>query len=103
MDDRALAAASFMVGAFADILSPAATLSMDGIDLHGRDDCARYLAGLFADLEPDSIDLESVNGEPGLALRRNGHVVGVTVLRMRDRHIDHIWLVCSPDKLRSWN
>jgi len=44
-----------------------------------------------------------VNGEPGLALRRNGHVVGVTVLRMRDRHIDHIWLVCSPDKLRSWN
>ena len=103
MDDRALAAASFMVGAFADILAPDATLSTDGLDLRGRDECARYLAELFAAFDPDSIVPESVNGEPGLAIRHVGRVIGIAILQMRDRRVDHVWLVTTPDKLRTWN
>ena len=103
MDDRKVAAAAFMTGSFADILAPDVMVVADGMTLRGRDTCALYLAGVLVDLAPNSIDAESINGEPGLALRRAGHVVGVVILGSHRARIDHVWLVTAPEKLRSWD
>ena len=103
MDEREVAAAAFMTHAFAGILAPDATVTVDGLEVTGRDACARHLAAVFAELDPDSIDLESVNGEPGLAIRRGGRVVGITVLGMRVGQVTRVWLVTAPEKLSSWN
>jgi len=92
-----------MTGAFSEILAPDAALTTNGLDLRGRDDCARYLASVYAELRPYSVELESINGEPGLTIRRGTAVVGVTILRMRHGLIEHVWLVTDAEKLRSWN
>lgn len=103
MDDREIAAAALMTGAFAHLLAPDVVLIADGADVRGRDDCALALARVLSELQPDSIDRESINGEPGLAMRHRGRVRGVAVLSGAGGLVDHIWLVTAPHKLRSWN
>ena len=101
MDEREVAAAAFMTHAFAGILAPDIVVITDGLEVRGAE-CAAHLAAVFAELDPDSIDLESVNGEPGLAIRRDGRVVGVAVLGMRVGRVTRVWLVTAPEKLSSW-
>ena len=102
MDERETAAAAFMTRAFAGVLAPDIMVITDGLKVTGAE-CAAHLADVFAELDPDSIDLESVNGEPGLALRHGGRVVAVAVLGMRAGQVTRVWLVSAPEKLRSWN
>ncbi|GAA3935774.1 hypothetical protein GCM10022383_12690 [Microbacterium soli] len=47
--------------------------------------------------------VRSVNGFPGLVLRREGRVVAVVVAEVRARRLSRIWVVCNPDKLQDWN
>ena len=101
MDEREVAAAAFMRHAFAGILAPDIVVITDGLEVRGPE-CAAHLAEVFAELDPDSIDLESVNGERGLAIRRGGAVVGIAVLGMRVGQVTRVWLVTAPGKLTSW-
>jgi hypothetical protein len=101
VDEREVAAAAFMTRAFAGVVAPDSVVIADGLEVRGAE-CAAHLAEVFAELDPDSIDLESVNGEQGLAIRRGGRVVGVAVLGMRVGRVTRVWLVTAPGKLTSW-
>ena len=103
LDGREIAAAAILTGSFAGVLAEDVVVTTDGLELAGRDDCALFLAGLVARLDPDSVETQSVNGEPGLALRRGITVVAVAVAHARDGYIGRLWLVSEPAKLRSWN
>lgn len=103
VDDGEIAAVAFMTGSFAGLLASDVAVSCDGTDVFGSDDCALFLATTLARLEPDAIDPESVNGEPGLALRRTGRVIAIAVLRGSPDRISRIWLVTATERLRSWN
>ena len=103
MLDGSDAAASFVAGAFARVLSPGASIIGDGYEITGRDACATHLATLFAIEQPDSVRSERVNGEPGVALRREGQVRAVLVLAMGTSFVERVWIITDPGKLRAWN
>jgi RNA polymerase sigma-70 factor, ECF subfamily len=46
---------------------------------------------------------QDINGQSGLVLRRNGHVVGIICLKVRGARVCEVWIVLSPERLRSWN
>ena len=50
-----------------------------------------------------SLAVASVNGMPGIVVRRKGEVVGVLSLQVRGRLVVRAWLVANPDKLGSWS
>ena len=109
---RALIAATKATDAVAlgRVLHYDATLTVDGggripaprAPLRGRVAVVRHLLQVLADPEVDTA-VESVNGMPGVVVRRDGEVVGVLVLRVRGAVVREAWLVANPDKLASWN
>lgn len=66
-----------------------------------RDEAVVGLRALMAD--DVAIMAASVNGMPGLALMREGTVVGVVTAQSRGRLLANVWVVSNPDKLRHWN
>ncbi|WP_127819037.1 hypothetical protein [Microbacterium sp. CPCC 204701] len=70
--------------------------------LRGRGDVVPQLLRVLGDPEVDAV-VESVNGMPGVVVRRDGGVVGVLVLRVTGGVVREAWLVANPDKLASWN
>lgn len=70
--------------------------------LQGRAAVVRHLLSVLGDPEVDTV-IESVNGMPGVVVRREATVVGVLVLRVRQSLVCEAWLVANPDKLESWN
>ncbi|NLP84225.1 siderophore-interacting protein [Microbacterium sp. CFH 90308] len=87
-----------------------ASLTVDGggqvpaprTPVRGRVAVVRHLMRALGDPEVDTV-IESVNGMPGIVVRRDGTVVGVLVLRVRRSLVCEAWLVANPDKLESWN
>lgn len=73
-----------------------------GAPLCGCEAVGRYLLDVLGDGDVDAV-VESVNGMPGIVLRRDGAVVGVLVLEVRASRVFEAWLVTNPDKLASWN
>jgi RNA polymerase sigma-70 factor (TIGR02957 family) len=71
--------------------------------LHGRDQVASFLAGLFrrlAKLEA-SVQIVETNGQPGaVTYDRDGQVVNVFALDIADGVVHAIRCVVNPDKLR---
>lgn len=54
--------------------------------------------------QPDvEVSEQDINGQSGLVLRRNGHVVGIICLNVRGARVCEVWIVLGPDRLRSWN
>ncbi|MGK3954320.1 hypothetical protein ACLKM7_18520 [Microbacterium sp. I2] len=96
--------------ALARVLHLDASLTVDGgghvpaprTPLRGRVEVVRYLTRVLGDSEVDTV-IESVNGMPGVVVRRGATVVGVLVLRVRRSLVCEAWLVANPDKLESWN
>lgn len=86
------------------------TLTVDGggqvpaprAPLRGRVAVVRQLLRVLSDPQVDTV-VESVNGMPGVVVRRGGSVVGVLALRVRGSLVCEAWLVVNPDKLASWN
>jgi len=109
---RALIAATSTTDAatLARMLHPDVQLTVDGgghvpappTPLRGRVEVVRYLTRVLGDPEVDTV-IESVNGMPGVVVRREATVVGVLVLRVRRSLVCEAWLVANPDKLASWN
>jgi hypothetical protein len=84
-------------------LTPEAIAVCDGIGVvHGRADVAR-LAGLLLVERPQiTVTGESVNGRPGLALRRLGRVITVIAAGTAGNRITALWIVLDPAKLHAW-
>lgn len=86
------------------------TLTVDGgglvpapaAPLRGRVAVVRQLLRVLSDPGVDTV-VESVNGMPGVVVRRDGGVVGVLALRLQGSLVCEAWLVANPDKLASWN
>ena len=70
--------------------------------LRGCGAVGRYLIDVLGDDDVDVV-VESVNGMPGIVLRREGVVVGVLVLQVRASRVHEVFMVANPDKLSSWN
>jgi RNA polymerase sigma-70 factor (ECF subfamily) len=98
------------IGALIGLLDPDATVTADGGGLvaaalhpiEGREQIARYMAGL-ADLAFGLTLLErTVNGQPGLVAEQDGVIVTVFAFEVAGDRITRIWAVRNPDKLRPW-
>jgi RNA polymerase sigma-70 factor (ECF subfamily) len=70
---------------------------------HGIDEAARLLLRIFVLTPAVSISEQSVNGRPGLVVRRADRVVGVVSASVASHTIGAAWIVVNPDKLRHWN
>jgi RNA polymerase sigma-70 factor (ECF subfamily) len=71
--------------------------------VHGRDQVARFLAGLFRRIRKleASLQMVEVNRQPGvITYDRDGHVVNVFALDIADGVVQAIRCVVNPDKLR---
>ena len=71
--------------------------------LHGRDQVARFLAGLFRRIRKleASFRIVEANGQPGaVTYDRDGYVVNVFALDIADGVVQAIRCVVNPDKLR---
>lgn len=77
-------------------LPTAATDAQDG-----RAPAASALLALM--LPATSVHPASINGVPGLILRRDDVVSAALTAEMRSGMLCAVWVVSNPDKLRHWN
>jgi len=71
--------------------------------MHGRDQVARFLAGLFRRFRKleASVQIVEANGQPGaVTYDRDGRVVNVLALDIADGVVQAVRCVVAPDKLR---
>lgn len=73
--------------------------------IHGRDNVARFILGLFRRAQRDShltvtSEIAMINGQPGLILSFNGQRGGVLLLEAGADVITGIRFIVNPDKLR---
>ena len=97
------------IGTLIGLLDPDATLTADGggrvratiVPIEGGELVARYVAELasFGEL---TIEERTVNGLPGLVLRRGDELAAVYAFAVADDRITHVWAVRNPDKLGPW-
>jgi hypothetical protein len=104
-------------GALRATLAPDCAAVCDGGVLpavQGADDVSELLLALFAvdasrragDVAGrlgDELTLESVNGRPGLALRKSGHPVAVVAVTAAGDRVTALWIVLNPAKLTGWH
>lgn len=91
------------------LLDPGATLTADGggrvraalAPIEGGEPVARYVADLAAH-GGLTIEERTVNGRPGLVLRRGDELAAVYAFAVAADRITHIWAVRNPDKLGPW-
>ena len=92
------------------MLHPGVVLTVDGgglvtapvVGVEGASEVGAYLGEVLIDAAV-SLQVESVNGMPGVVVCRAGQVTGVLSIRVRGRLILEAWLVLNPDKLTHWH
>ncbi|MEV6444815.1 RNA polymerase sigma factor SigJ [Amycolatopsis sp. NPDC051716] len=97
------------IGALIGLLDPGATLTADGggrvratiAPVVGGELVARYLAELAA-FGALTLEERTVNGRPGLVLRRGDELAAVYAFAVADDRITHLWAIRNPDKLGPW-
>ncbi|QFG23229.1 RNA polymerase sigma factor SigJ [Actinomadura sp. WMMB 499] len=98
------------VDALIGLLDAGATVTGDGGGLAraalrpvgGAEEIARFLADRAAAMSGVSIVECTVNGQPGLAARRDGGTLAAYAFDIAGDRIRHIWAVLNPEKLRPW-
>jgi limonene-1,2-epoxide hydrolase len=71
--------------------------------VHGAEDVARLVVGLFCGRPDTELTVESVNGQAGVAVRRDGRAVAVVGVEVAGTAVTGLWIVLNPAKLRGWN
>jgi RNA polymerase sigma-70 factor (ECF subfamily) len=71
--------------------------------VHGAGEVGRLCEVLLCGRPGADLTVESVNGRPGLALRRGGRVLAVVAVRVTETHVAALWIVVSPPKLARWH
>jgi RNA polymerase sigma-70 factor (ECF subfamily) len=97
------------IGTLVGLLDPGATLTADGggrvraaiAPIEGAEPVARYVAELAA-FGALTLEERTVNGLPGLVLRRGDELAAVYAFAVADDRITHLWAVRNPDKLGPW-
>ncbi|WIX85619.1 RNA polymerase sigma factor SigJ [Amycolatopsis sp. DG1A-15b] len=97
------------IGTLIGLLDPGATLTADGggrvraaiAPIEGAEPVARYVAELAA-FGALTLEERTVNGLPGLVLRRGDELAAVYAFAVADDRITHLWAVRNPDKLGPW-
>ncbi|WP_410596693.1 RNA polymerase sigma factor SigJ [Amycolatopsis sp. lyj-23] len=97
------------IATLVSLLDPAATLTADGggrvraaiAPIVGGEPVARYVAELAA-WGALTFEERTVNGRPGLVLRRGDELAAVYAFAVADDRITHLWAIRNPDKLRFW-
>jgi hypothetical protein len=95
-------------GGVAALLTPDAFAVCDGgghvaapvLPLRGAVEVAWLLQAL---LPGNDLTVESVNGQPGLVLRRAGRAVAVIAVTCDRDLVTSLWVVLNPVKLRTWH
>jgi len=99
------------IGAVRAVLDADAVAVWDGGGLvptvanpvHGAENVARLVMVLLG-WQPDTdLTVESVNGQPGLALRRAGLAIAVAGVTVAGTKVAVLWVVLNPAKLRGWH
>ncbi|MFI1097582.1 RNA polymerase sigma factor SigJ [Streptomyces sp. NPDC020917] len=98
------------IAALVDLLAPDATATGDGGGLVTAVlrpvEGAAAIARFYLERPGPAAGLAfvecTVNGQPGLAVRRGGVTVSVMAFAVAGDRIQHIWAVLNPDKLRPW-
>jgi hypothetical protein len=115
VDRLADACRSADAGSLRAVLAPECAAICDGGVLpavHGAGDVAELLLALCAGLPGrekaarrpgEELTIESVNGRPGLALRRSGTAVAVLAATVEEERITALWIVLNPAKLTGWH
>jgi hypothetical protein len=70
---------------------------------HGPGDVGRLVELLLCDRPGATLTVESVNGRPGLTLRRGGQALAVVALQVTDARVASLWIVLAPAKLTRWH
>jgi RNA polymerase sigma-70 factor (ECF subfamily) len=69
--------------------------------ISGRNPVARFLIAVTKQVPAGfRAELALINGEPGIVGRVNDEITGTAVLDIQNGHIQHIWTVHNPDKLK---
>ncbi|MGW3959164.1 RNA polymerase sigma factor SigJ [Amycolatopsis sp. NPDC005003] len=97
------------IGTLIELLDPDAALTADGggrvraaiAPIEGGELVARYVAELAAAGSLTLVE-RTVNGEPGLLLRRGDELAAVYSFDIADGRITRIWAMRNPDKLGPW-
>ncbi len=99
------------IDAIVGLLDPDAIALADGggrvsaslLPIEGAEQIARYYVDIVDRVPDDMTILErTVNGQPGLVMRRDGVAVTVFAFDLEGGVIKHIWAIRNPDKLRPW-
>ena len=75
---------------------------VDPRTLRGAETVARKICDVLQH-DPTDLSEQQVNGQSGLVLRRQGTVVGIVSVNVREYLVTDLWIVLNPDKLRHWN
>ncbi len=70
---------------------------------HGPEHVAQLASVLLGEQPDTELTLESVNGRPGLALRRAGQAIAVVGITVAGLKVAVLWIVLNPAKLRGWH
>ncbi|MDA2811916.1 RNA polymerase sigma factor SigJ [Nocardiopsis sp. RSe5-2] len=100
------------IDALVGLLDPGVTAAADSNGLaqaalrpiEGAEQVARHFLAL-AERMPTGVAVAEcvVNGQPGLAVQRDGATATVLAFDIGEDGITRIWAVLNPDKLQSWN
>jgi RNA polymerase sigma factor (sigma-70 family) len=98
------------IGALVGLLGPGATATADGggqvsaarRPVEGREQVARYLAGIVGRTPSLTILEAAVNGQPGLVAQQDGVTVTVLAFDIAADQITRIWIIRNPSKLSRW-
>jgi hypothetical protein len=71
--------------------------------VHGAGEVGRLCEVLLCGRPGAELSVESVNGRPGLALRRAGQALAVVAVQPTETHVLALWIVVSPAKLTRWH
>lgn len=71
--------------------------------VHGAENVARLVMVLLGWQPGTDLTVESVNGQPGLALRRAGLALAVAGVTVAGTKVVILWIVLNPAKLRGWH
>lgn len=96
--------------ALVKLLDPSIVAVADGggramaspVPVRGREAVAEFLVRLVGLAGRLDLVERTVNGQVGLVAMKGGNVLTVYAFGIDDDHIQRIWAIRNPDKLRPW-
>ncbi|XVV06050.1 RNA polymerase sigma factor SigJ [Actinosynnema sp. CA-248983] len=100
------------INALVGLLDPSATFTADGggvvvtaiEPIVGGEEIAAFMVAVARSVQGEFVITErTVNGEPGLLVKKDGHIASVYAFDVANGRIVNIWAIRNPEKLRPWS